>query len=90
MNKDKNILQDDEELNRIEKCSFGDVGVKYFEPLQRYLVEFYNLSDFEKVGTKLFVFSNLDLKNKEFVMGKKTYKFVLRDNKYEICKLTKK
>ena len=88
MNKEKNILQDVAEAT--SKSGFGDVGVRYFEPLQRYLAEFYNLSDFEKVGTKLFVFSNLDLKNKEFVMGKKTYKFVLRDNKYEICKLTKK
>ena len=86
----EDIFQDSTEATvKTKKCSLGDVGVKYFAPLQRYLMEFYNLKDFEKVGTKLFVFSNLDLKNKEFVMGKKIYLFVSRDNKYEVCKLIK-
>lgn len=75
------------EKPKTPKRSFGDVGVKYFASLKRFLSEFYNLKNFETTGTKFFVVSDLDLKNQEFTMGKKLYKFVLRENKYEVCKV---
>ena len=75
------------ENHKIPKLSFGDVGIKYFEPLKRFLAEYYDLKNVEILGTKLYVFSNRDLNDQEFKMGKKTFKFVLRENKFEVCKV---
>lgn len=72
---------------RKNKPIYGDVGTKYFGPLKRFLAEYYNITKLDTTRTKIFVFSDLDLRNQEFTMGKKSYIFILRGDKYEICKL---
>lgn len=74
---------------RIKRSGSSNVGKRRFNIIKSYITSAdYIINDVSETGDKLYVSSPQDLHNKRFIIDDAEYMFSLRDDKYEIRKLS--
>lgn len=73
---------------RIKRSGSSSVGSKYSESLKTYINENFDTTKIEVESDKMFVTSSIQLHNKRFILNGIEYMFSLRENRYEIRKLS--
>lgn len=73
---------------RIKRSGSSSVGKTHISEVKAYIDNNYKIKDFLINGSKLFVSSKQNLHNSRFILNGYEYMFSLRDNEYEIRKLS--
>lgn len=74
---------------RIKRSGSGNVGKRRFDIIKSYIISAnYIINHFSEKGDKLYVASSQNLHNKRFIIDDTEYMFSLRNDMYEIRKLS--
>lgn len=73
---------------RVKRSGSSSVGKKKLSTIQHYIENNYSISNIYSESDKLYVECNLPMHNKRFILDGTEYMFSLREDIYEIRKLS--